>query len=99
MDDPKNLSEPARPSWASAIEGYIALALVAALLAFIFFGSAVELQRHYKVGVTLCLWGFAWLFAYSGVKRGKGGARTAAKISVVVLACLTALFVLPPCTL
>jgi hypothetical protein len=71
------------PTWAQVVEGYLALALVGLMFAGLVLRVRLPEPAGIVVGVTI--WGLAWLFALSGVRRGRGGARAAAWVSLGVL--------------
>ena len=94
MDKQTNRPTPEQPQslWTKSIEGYIALALVVLLIGIPPFAPEPKLQvqldptfRVCLVAAMICLWGFACLFAYSGVKRGQGAAWAAALLSMILL--------------
>jgi hypothetical protein len=62
-----------------ALEGYLALLLVAAMFVLSFQGASFILP------LPMCIWIFAWLFAISGSRRATGVARAVAVFSLAVL--------------
>jgi hypothetical protein len=64
------------------IEGYLALFFIFALFLGPLFPS---LPPALAQAVEVTLWACGWLFAISGVCHGRGGARVAAVISLVIL--------------
>ncbi len=66
------------------VSGYIALAI----LGIMFTGMAMLVRLPDPIGLVVgaTIWGLAWLFAIGGVRRGRGGARVAAWVSLAVLA-------------
>src|SRR5688500_18818726 len=74
-----------RPRWSrmATIEGYLSLALVG--LMFSAGALQVWFPAPYGFAVGVSAWGIAWLLAISGVRRGRGGARVAASISLGIL--------------
>ena len=77
------IPERSRPSRAAAIEGYLSLALVGVM--GIWAVLRVQIPGAYGLIVGVVVWGLAWLFAISGMRRGQGGARAAAAISLAIL--------------
>jgi hypothetical protein len=63
-------------------EGYLALVFVVVLFLSPLFPP---LPEPLGLAVGICIWASGWLFAISGVRRGRGGARVAAIISLIVL--------------
>jgi hypothetical protein len=60
----------------------VALVLVVAM-----FLPFPRLTNPYGLMLGVTLWGLAWLFAISAMRRGRGGARVAGRVSFVVLVC------------
>ena len=67
----------------TAIEGYLALACVGLMLV----GTASRVELPAPLGLVFgsLVWGLAWLFAISGVRRGRGWAKAAAWVSLAFL--------------
>jgi hypothetical protein len=63
------------------VEGYLALFCVLALLLDPFF-PRLPLPEPLGLAVGVSIWACGWLFAISGVRHGRGGARVAARISL-----------------
>jgi len=63
----------------ASVEGYTALAL----LPFLLLGP--RLPGYYGLVVGIPIWGCSWLFAISGIRRGRRGARIAAGIALALL--------------
>jgi hypothetical protein len=71
-----------RISKISRIEGYLALFFVVAL----FLGSVLPPHPEaLGLAVGVSIWACGWVFAISGVRHGRGGARAAAVISLAIL--------------
>jgi len=66
----------------SRAEGYLALVFVVALFLS---GLYPPLPEPIGMAVGISIWACGWLFAISGVRRGRGGARVAANVSLIVL--------------
>jgi len=64
------------------VEGYFALFFVLALFLDPLFPP---LPGTLGLAVGVSIWACGWLFAISGVRRGRGGARVAAGISLAAL--------------
>lgn len=72
------------------IEGYLALVFVG----LTFVGSAIRIPAPYGAIFGFAVWGLAWLFAISGARRGRAGARIAGWISLGILLCHAALLLI-----
>jgi hypothetical protein len=72
-------------------EGYLALFFVVVLLLSPLLPS---LPGPVGLAFGVSIWACGWLFAISGVRRGRGGARVAAHISLVILVLHAALLLL-----
>jgi hypothetical protein len=79
-----------RISKIARIEGYLALVFVVALfleplLEPVFSRLPEALARAVGISTWVSIWAGGWLFAISGVRHGRGGARATAVISLVIL--------------
>jgi hypothetical protein len=64
------------------VEGYLALLFVVAL----FLSPLLpRWPEPFGMAVGISVWACGWLFAISGARRGRGGARVAAVVSLVIL--------------
>jgi hypothetical protein len=84
MNSASETAEPKRRrlSRAAQIEGYLSLPIV--VLGFLnpIFAAIPETFRM-PIGITM--WACAWLFAISGIRHGKDGARVVAGFALVIL--------------
>ncbi len=87
---PDETNGPRSLGWKLArTEGYLSLVLVVSMFLV---PSSPPLTEEFGLMLLVSLWALAWLFAIGGARRGRGGARLAAVLSLEILV-LEALFI------
>jgi hypothetical protein len=67
----------------AGVEGYLALVIMLDFVFEMFFGPLLpQFGSPYDPAIVTTLWACGWLFAISGVRHGRGGARVAARLSL-----------------